>query len=208
LAFAVGRRDPEYELVQPAEPAPLRDLLAGVAAGSPRWLVVAQPGVDIGGGVDRFVATAAAAGFDLAMPAHRAASCHRFVHQRRRIGAIARRVSYIDPWPVVAVSPGWQPAVLEVVAAEPATVVALELARLGGDGALLGIVDRTPMHAGSWPPEPDPADEAELEARLDRYGIVSPTPFQQVHALQWTLGVWWAGRRRPPWAHVAGRALA
>jgi hypothetical protein len=190
--------------VQPAAPTPLRVLLGGVETVSERWLVVVQPDVGVHGGVARFVAIAAAAGFDLAMPAHRTASCHRYVHQRRRVGAIARRVSYVDPWPVVAVSSRWRPAFLQVVTTEPASVVALELARLGGDGALLGIVDRTPMHARSWPPELEAPEQAELEARLDRYGIVSPTPFQQVHALQWTLGVWWSGRARPPWAHLAG----
>jgi len=179
---------------------PLQRLLVSTELTEHRWLVVVQRPVALRGGLAGLVSTAAAANLDLVMPAHRRVSRHRFVLPRHRVGAIARRTSYVEWSPVSAVAPDWRARVLDVVDSHPRITVDIELSRLAADGLRLGVVDRTPMLALDWPPEPSADAFAELERRLESYHVVSPTLLQRVDAVQWCAGTWWFGSSQPPWS--------
>jgi hypothetical protein len=191
-------------------PGPRFELLNRALAATPadpgRWVVVVDDDVAVRPSLGRFVAVADRAGLDIAMPGHRACSFHSHPITRRRMASTARRTTYVEIGPVVAVRPRWV-ARLVPFPADDGLGWGTELAwsDLRREGCRLGIVDRTPvLHL--VPPGrayDRRAELARLVAELDARGVPPGTPRARMDALQRNEATWRPWRPSPPWA-VAG----
>ncbi|WP_197277318.1 glycosyltransferase family 2 protein [Sphingomonas profundi] len=120
---------------------------AAAAASGRDWLLVCDDDVALPPGfVDRFIATAEAAGFLLAQPAHRMHSYASYAVTQRRAASLARRTCYVEIGPVVAIRAGLSRTILPV----PETmhgwgVDILWADRARREGWPIGVIDATPI---------------------------------------------------------------
>jgi hypothetical protein len=167
------------------------------------YLVVTDDDIVLPSGLDRFVAMAAAAKLDLAMPAHFA--CSHFSHDltRRHRCVAARLTTYVEIGPLFSVSPKWRDRITPFPSdAGLGWGTEIAWSKLSREGCRLGIVDATPV-LHTRPPGRGYDTRAEmdrLEAVLREAGVQeSGSTRDQMLTLQHTLSTWRRHRSRPPW---------
>lgn len=163
----------------------------------PGWVVLADDDVRITRGtLDRAVALAAAAGFDLAQPSHDGRSFLNYAVTRRRWPLLARETRFVEQGPCLILSPGGRASVTPFPAGEG---MGWGIEALWGSrpSLRLGVLDAIAMRhlqpvvaAGNY----DIGAEGERAARfLAAAGFAAPED-QRVEVGRW----FW--NRRPPWA--------
>lgn len=182
-------------------PALLNALVA--AGGSDDgWTVLADDDVRLRpGGLATLLAVARRAGFDLAQPGHGATSHLSHLFLRASPGVIARRTTFVEIGPVVAVAPRVHDVVFplgEDVTMGVGEDVSWSLLEAHGV-VTLGVVDAVRMRH-LRPPTPHVArDETvrrELARRLGEFGVSS------IRAIQTDRGSWPVTRGRPGWGDL------
>jgi hypothetical protein len=168
-----------------------------------RYVVVTDDDIVLPAGIGRFVGMAAAAHFDLAMPAHLPYSHFSHDLTRRRRLAAARLTTYVEIGPLLCLSVEGR---RRVTPFPPSSGLGwgteIGWSRLAEEGCRLGIVDATPvLHIA--PPGRAYDTKAEME-RLAEYLRLAGVPDrgsirEQVDSLQRTLCLWPRYRSRPPW---------
>ncbi|GAA2168226.1 hypothetical protein [Humibacillus xanthopallidus] len=158
-------------------------------------------------GPSAFLRFVAAAGLDIAQPAHVLGSHGTYENLEVRAATTARQVGYVEVGPLVAVSPRAQRLVLPFPAEAQMgwglDVVWSGLART--QGLRLGVVDATPMvHHGKVGAAYDSEVERRLlDQNLAELQVASP------HELSVTLPPRWRPwQRRAPWIVDAGDAMS
>ena len=146
-----------------------------------------------------FAGLAAAAGFDIAQPAHGVKSAHSFTFTRVARLSTARRSRMVEIGPVLLLSPRAQRLVLPFPRdSGMGWGLDVRWARLRNEGLELGVVDATPIRhlgavgSGGYAVE---AEFARLEAALREQGLSS------IYELDRPLEgpVWRPWQASPPW---------
>lgn len=168
-----------------------------------RYLVITDDDIVLPTGVGRFVARAAAAGFDLAMPAHLPYSHFSHDLTRRRRLAAARLTTYVEIGPLLCLSTEGRRRVTPFPSASGlGWGTEVGWSRLVDEGCRLGIVDATPVLHTS-PPGRAYDTKAEMERLVEHLRLAGVPDHgsirDQVNSLQRTLRVWPRYRSRPPW---------
>jgi hypothetical protein len=200
--WALDERDPALDgLTAGAGPGTKFELVNRLAAESPperdaNVVVADDDALFVRGTLVSFVAKAAAAGLDLAQPAHVPWSniSHRITWMRPL--SAARLTTFVEIGPIFAVAPAWRQRVLPF----PDDVgmgwgLELQWMDLREDGCRLGIVDATPIrHLARFATAYAPDEEvAKLTQLLEERGA----PGWQ--GLRKTLATWRPWRSQAPW---------
>jgi hypothetical protein len=173
---------------------------AGVGGG---WVVVSDDDVTFErGDVARLVALAGRAGLDLAQAARADAAVDHGITSFRRLSR-ARRTSFVEIGPVLAVGPRWRERILPFPAERGmGWGLELEWLDLFREGCELGIVDAVRVrHEGPRGEEYDDAGEIDrVHAELEALG------YRAWSDVQVTLGTWRPWQRSPAWGRERLRA--
>ena len=161
-------------------------------------LVVTDDDIDLRRGtLTGLCAVMAAAGLDLAQPAHAHRSQSSYEFNRRRRGARARLTTFVEIGPVFAMAPAWR-AAFAPFPADLGMGWGLELlwARQRANGCRLGVVDAVTVHHPDYPTlgYAQEVEEARAQAYLREAGVTTMREAQQV------LGTWWPWQRSSPWS--------
>jgi hypothetical protein len=168
-------------------------------AGDSEWLVVSDDDVTFDrGDVIQLVSLCARAGLDLAQPARTDAFVDHEITAARRL-SLARRTSFVEIGPIVAVGPGWRERIVPFPE-ERGMGWGLELdwLELHREGCALGIVDAVRVrHEGDRGEDYDYRAQAHrVHAELEERG------FGGWQDLQLTVGTWRPWQRSPAWARA------
>ncbi len=166
------------------------------AAPTSGWVVISDDDVVfVEGDSARFVALAARAGLDIAQPAHAPGSLVNHPITVRVSGTTARRTTFVECGPLVAVSPTWRSAVFPLPSWRGmGWGHELEWSDLAKRGCSLGIVDATAIRhlkpaAGSYDPT---LMQRRVRAELAQRGV------RRWHEHHETLQAWSASSPDPP----------
>ena len=168
----------------------------GRHAGSAEWLVVSDDDVAFErGDVVQLVSLCARAGLDLAQPARTDATVDHAITSARRL-SVARRTSFVEIGPVIAIGPGWRDRILPFPEGRGmGWGLELEWHELYREGCALGIVDAIRVqHEGERGEDYDYRAEAHrVHAELAERG------FDGWNDVQLTVGTWRPWQRSPAW---------
>jgi len=168
-----------------------------------QYVVVVDDDIVLPTGVPRFVAIAARAGLDLAMPGHLPYSHYSHQITRRCRWAVARLTTYVEIGPALSISPRWRDRILPFP--EDAGLgwgTEFAWTGLAADGCRLGIVDAAPLLHTVRPGRDydHPAEMARLEQALRDHEVPDVgTTRQRVESVQRVVATWPAWKRTPPW---------
>lgn len=180
----------------------LNEVLARAGVGD-GWVVVSDDDVSFErGDVVRFASLAARAGLDLAQAARADPAVDHGITSFRRLSR-ARRTSFVEIGPVLAVGPRWRERILPFPAERGmGWGLELEWLDLFREGCELGIVDAVRVrHEGSRGEEYDDAGEIDrVHAELEALG------YRSWSDVQVTLGTWRPWQRSPAWGRDRARA--
>ena len=183
--------------VGPGEKLALLNAVSARVAPPQGWLVLSDDDIEfVRGNVVELVTLSASAGFCLSQPAHAVGSALSHAITASRAGSLARRTSFVESGPLVAVAPEWRDAVLPLpVDRGMGWGVELEWLRLQERGCVLGVVDAVPIR--HLEPVGGAYDMTPYAARLRE--DVAAAGVSSVTDLQRTLGTWRPWQPRPRW---------
>lgn len=188
--FTVGEGPaPKFELIN--------QILERQPPGPDEHVVVVDDDVTfVHGRLRAFVSLAAAAGFDLAQPAHAWRSHRSHDITRRRAASVARRTTFVEIGPVFLVAPTRRDELVPFPEnAGMGWGLELDWYDLHTRGGLLGIVDHVSMrhHVPPGVGYDIEGERAANSVRLRARGV------ERMADLQHTLETWRPWRRAPPW---------
>ena len=163
------------------------------------WLVVSDDDVEFErGDVVQLVSLCAQAGLDLAQPARVDPFVDHGITSARRL-SLARRTSFVEIGPVIAIGPRWRDRILPFPEVRGmGWGLELEWHELHREGCALGIVDAIRVrHEGERGEDYDYRAEAHrVHAELAERG------FDGWQDVQLTLGTWRPWQRSPAWSRT------
>ncbi len=182
----------------PGERLPLLNELVR-RSGDFEWLVVADDDVTFErGDVIRLVALCARAGLDLAQPARTDSFVDHRITSARRL-SVARRTSFVEIGPLIAIGPRWRDRILPFPEERGmGWGLELEWHELHREGCALGVVDAVRVrHEGARGEDYDYRAEAHrVHAELEERG------FDGWKDVQTTVGTWRPWQRSPEWVRA------